>query len=106
LLNRANSDVSVHGNALDLIHLVSNGLEEGIGIAHGPEKIKKLVEDREVSGSIWIASTARPVQYRSLSKIKTIRDQLGVICGTKDHLPIPSWMETWDSQVNSIPPNQ
>ena len=75
LLNRANGDLSVHGNALDLIQIVSEGLTEGIGIPYGTDKIRKLVEDKEISGALWKAATARPVQYPSLSRIKTIREQ-------------------------------
>jgi hypothetical protein len=96
LLNQAGSDLTVHGNALELIHMVSKGLVEGIGIAYGPEKIKKLIEDREISGSLWKAATARPIQYRSLSRIKSTREQFRNICGTDEHLPIPNWMEAWD----------
>jgi KAP family P-loop domain len=95
LLGQASSDLAIHGNALELINMVSKGLEEGVGIAHGPENIKKLVEDREISGSLWKAATARPVQYRSLSRIKGIRDRFAGICGTQEHLPVPSWMEAW-----------
>jgi hypothetical protein len=101
LLNRANSDLSVHSNALELLYMVSKGLNEGIGIAYGPEKIRKLVEDREISGSLWKAATARPVQYRSISRIKSIREQFGGICGTQEHLPVPNWMTTWDAQSNT-----
>jgi hypothetical protein len=103
LLSRASSDSSVHGNALELIHMMSEGIVEGIGIAHGPEKIKNLIEDREISGAIWKAATARPVQYRSLSRIKTIRDQFVKICGTQDHLPVPGWMEAWEPQSDASP---
>jgi hypothetical protein len=102
LLGRASSDLSIHGNALELIHMVSKGLVEGIG-AYGPEKIKKLMEDRGISGSLWKAATARPVQYRSLSKVKAIREQFGNVCGTQDHLPVPSWMEAWEQQTTSNP---
>jgi hypothetical protein len=103
LLNQANKDASVHGNALDLIYMVSKGINEGIGIAHGPEKIRRLIEDREISGSLWNAATARPVQYRSLSTVKGIREQFAGICGTQEHLPIPDWMGAWGSESNSNP---
>jgi hypothetical protein len=97
LLGRASSDLAIHGNALELINMVSKGLEEGVGITHGPENIKRLVEDSEISGSLWKAATARPVQYRSLSRIKGIRERFVEICGTPEVLPVPSWMEAWTS---------
>jgi KAP family P-loop domain. len=103
LLKRASSDLSIHGNALEFIHIVSEGLTEGIGIPYGTERIRKLVEDKEISGALWKAATARPVQYRSLSRVKTIREQFGKVCGTQEHLPFPGWMEAWDSQSNALP---
>jgi hypothetical protein len=95
LLGRARNDLAVHGNALELIHMVSIGLEEGIGVVYGPEKVKKLVEDKEISGTLWKAATARPVQYRSLSRGRDTREQFVRICGSQEHLPVPSWMEAW-----------
>jgi hypothetical protein len=94
LLGQAHVNTTVHGNAVELIQIISQAANEGgVGIPYVADKLKKLLADKEISGAIWKAATARPLQYRSLSSMREIRQQFVKICGSADHLPVPEWLE-------------
>ena len=92
-LRQAGNDPAIHSNAVELIHLISHGLQEGLGFAYGSQKLAKLLEDKEITISLWNAATARPLQFRSLSRMREIRKQFGSTCGTPEELALPEWLE-------------
>src|SRR5262249_49647722 len=94
LLGQANVNTTVHGNVIELIYIISQAANVGgAGIPYVADRLKKLLADKEVSGAIWKAATARPVQYRSLGSMREIRQQFIKICGSAEHLPFPKWLE-------------
>jgi len=93
LIEAAHNDPIIHSNCVEFVNMVSHYEREGIGVPHGRDKVTELIKDKEISGVLWKAVVARPIQYRGLSKMREIRKQFAEIAETDEHLPIPEWLE-------------
>jgi len=96
--SRSSENIVVHQNVYELLQLLSYGEQEGEGIPHRRDHLRKLISDKEIISAIWQGSVARPIQYRGHRKLREIRKQFAEIAGAEDHLPMPDWLKANDAR--------